>query len=157
MGYPVDGSCQCGQVTHRTQARHHHHFVACPPFRWPLIATLSNSRKRKNMHMKASIGIILGGISVFLSIVVFLVASAPFAPAIVLLYITIPLAAIAALLSACRLALLTVYFSMIAWFSSPSSGFSIKNVEYFLLYSGVFGAVLAGVWFAQWRHRANIT
>ncbi|WP_299582832.1 hypothetical protein [uncultured Microbulbifer sp.] len=89
--------------------------------------------------MKNGLRLILGTTALILSLLSFILGSAPFTPALILVFIAVPLAALSAALGSWRLAILTLYYSTAAWFSIPISKALSFRVDYLLLGLFIFG------------------
>ncbi|QFT54991.1 hypothetical protein [Microbulbifer sp. THAF38] len=102
------------------------------------------------------IGVILGSIALALAILAFILGSAPFTPALALLFIAAPLALIAILLRASRLAIVTLYFSLVAWNVVPLARVLAIRIDHLLVIMGLFGFLLSAILFFSYL-RANST
>ena len=101
--------------------------------------------------MGKKFGLLLGGFATLLSVVAFILGSAPFTPAIALTYVSVPAAFVSYLLGASRLPILAVYFSALTWFTVPLSEVLPVRVDYLLALCFVLGCILGVVLYANYR------
>jgi len=97
------------------------------------------------------LGISLGIVSVLLSLMAYVLGSAPFTPALVITYVSIPTAFMAFLLGAARLAILAVYFGTLAWFTVPLSAALPLRIDYLLALCFALGCILGLFFYANYR------
>ena len=86
----------------------------------------------------------LGAIGLVMALLAFVLGSAPFTPAVLLTFISFPLAMLTALLGAWRLSIVTLYFSMLAWMTVPIAQELSVRIDYFLVIVGLVGLIIAG-------------
>ncbi len=98
-------------------------------------------------------GLTLGSIALLLSLIAFTLGSAPFAPAIVLGLLAIPLALLAALLGSWRLSLVSFYFANAAWLVVPTARALQLRIDYALVLFALFGLLIAVGLCCDYRRR----
>ena len=96
-------------------------------------------------------GLWLGGIALFLSLIAYILGWAPFHPAVILTYVSIPAAFLAYLFGASRLPILAVYFGVWAWFTVPVSEALPIRIDYLLALCFSFGCILGVFLYANYR------
>ncbi len=96
-------------------------------------------------------GLWLGGIALFLSLIAYILGWAPFHPAVILTYVSIPAAFLAYLFVASRLPILSVYFGVWAWFTVPVSEALPIRIDYLLALCFSFGCILGVFLYANYR------
>jgi hypothetical protein len=96
-------------------------------------------------------GVWLGGFALLLSLIAYILGSAPFTPAIVLTYVSVPAAFLTYLLGASRLSILAVYFGALAWFVVPLSEALPIRLDYLLALCFGLGFVLGVFLYANYR------
>ena len=95
----------------------------------------------------------LGVLAVLFASVAFVLGSAPFTPALTLVFAAIPLAVVSAFIGSWRLALVAVYLSVVVWTSVPLANELSLRIDYLLLLSGMLGALLGAVlYYGHSRH-----
>ena len=104
---------------------------------------LSNIREKS--------GLWVGGIALFFSLIAYVLGWAPFHPAVILTYVSIPASFIAYLCGASRLPILAVYFGVWAWFTVPVSESLPIRIDYLLTLCFVFGCIIGVVLYANYR------
>ena len=100
---------------------------------------------------------ILGSISAALALTSFILGSAPFTPALVLVFLAVPLALVSGLLGAWRLAAITVYFSIAAWIVVPISRELSFRIDYLLALTALLGAVIGGILYYGYKRKVHVT
>jgi hypothetical protein len=106
--------------------------------------------KNKRISMTA------GAIAMLMALLSFILGSASFTPAMMLLFISVPLALFAAALGSWRLAVITIYFSIASLSVVPVSQILSSRIDYLLVLMGVAGAVIGGVLLYEYRKVTNI-
>ena len=99
----------------------------------------------------------IAAIALILSIVAFVLGSAPFTAAVVLTYLSIPLALLAFILGAWRIPVLAAYFGAMAWLTVPVAKSLSVYVSQMLILSAVFGCVLGVVLYANYFRSKQAT
>ena len=99
---------------------------------------------------------ILSSLAVVLSLVSFVLGSAPFTPAMLLVLVAAPLALVSALLGAWRRAIITVYFSMATWFVLPISRELFFRIDYLLVFMALIGAVIGGILYYDYKRKVHV-
>lgn len=99
------------------------------------------------MGKSPRVGTVLGSIALAMALVSFALGSAPFTPALVLIFAAIPLALISGILGAWRLAVTSFYFSCAAWLTLPVAREASIRVDYLIAAFAVVGIGLAGILF----------
>ena len=103
------------------------------------------------------IGLLLGVLALLLSLAAFILGSAPFTPAIMFIYVSVPAALIAYLLGASRLAIIAVYFSACACLVVPLSEVLPVRLDYLLALCFVIGCSLGVFLYANYRQIRSAT
>jgi hypothetical protein len=102
-------------------------------------------------------GLTMGTIAMVMALLSFTLGSAPFTPAKMLLFISVPLALFAAVLGSWRLAFITIYFSIASLSVVPISQILSFRIDYLLVLMGVVGAVIGGLLFYEHKNVKNVT
>ena len=85
-----------------------------------------------------------------MSMIAFVLGTAPFTPAMILSVIALPLAVLSYFLEARRLALLTVYWVTASFLVVPVSRILQIRIDYLLVLLGISGLVLTAVAFVTY-------
>ena len=99
----------------------------------------------------------LGSIALVMAMLSFILGSAPFTPAMALVFLSIPLAIVSGFLGSWRLAITAIYFSLASWSVIPISKELSFGIDNLLVLMGVIGTVIAGFLFYGYRRVTNVT
>ena len=88
---------------------------------------------------------VVAGVSLIMSVVAFALGSAPFTPALALVVLAVPLAVGASWFGAWRVSVLSLYFCLSALITAPASRVLPLRVDSVLLFQGVVGVSIAGL------------
>lgn len=102
-------------------------------------------------------GLLLGGFALLLSLIAYILGSAPFTPAILLTYVSVPAAFLAYLMGVSRLPILAVYFGALAWSVVPLSDALPIRLDYLLILCFVLGCIFAVFLYANYRRVRSAT
>ena len=91
------------------------------------------------------LGLVLGSAALCLSLASFILGSAPFAPALALVFVALPLALVSAFLGSRRVAAVTLYFSVASWLVMPLAQALSFRLDALLVILGIIGAAIGGV------------
>jgi len=109
------------------------------------------------MTKHRSVGSVLGFIATTMALLSFILGSAPFTPAMLLVFPAVLLATVAALFGSWRLDVITVYFSTASWFVVPMVDELAFRIDYLLLLLGAFGAAMGAALFYGYKRAIRIT
>jgi hypothetical protein len=96
-----------------------------------------------------------GGIALALSLISFVLGTAPFTPATFLSVVALPLAVFSYFLGARRLAMLTIYWITASFLVVPVSETLQFRVDFLLVILGIGGLVLTAILYVT--HRSTIS
>ena len=99
----------------------------------------------------------LGSIALVLALLSFILGSAPFTPAMVLVFVSVPLALVSGYLGSWRLAVITIYFSITSLSVIPISKELSLRIDFLLILMGVAGAIIGGALFYEYKRVTNVT
>jgi len=107
--------------------------------------------------MRKSVKITIGLLAVFISIAAYYLGAAAFTPAVLLAFLSVPLAIVSILIKVWRLGTLALYFSVIAVLTSPSFGIAPFTSDSMYFWMAGMGLTLAVILWFSWHLGAKDT